>query len=104
MLGEINADLPFMGHAAEVPADWFDGLYDAGRYTLFPVPSPAVSPVDHAIGLRAASLVRDGGTLQIGIGALSDAVSACGDGFGDLQTPATAEAVLTAIGKARNAL
>ena len=36
--------------------------------------------------------------------ALSDAVSACGDGFGDLQTPATAEAVLTAIGKARNAL
>ena len=75
VLGEINADLPFMGHAAEVPADWFDGLYDAGRYTLFPVPSPAVSPVDHAIGLRAASLVRDGGTLQIGIGALSDAVS-----------------------------
>ena len=36
--------------------------------------------------------------------ALSDAVSACGDGFGDLQTPATAEAVLTAIGKARDAL
>ena len=75
VLGEINADLPFMGHAAAVSADWFDGLYDAGRYTLFPVPSPAVSPVDHAIGLRAASLVRDGGTLQIGIGALSDAVS-----------------------------
>jgi len=75
VLGEINADLPFMGHAAAVAADWFDGLYDAGRYTLFPVPSAAVSPVDHAIGLRAASLVRDGGTLQIGIGALSDAVS-----------------------------
>jgi acyl-CoA hydrolase len=75
VLGEINADLPFMGHAAAVTADWFDGLVDAGRYTLFPVPAPAVSPVDHAIGLRAASLVRDGGTLQIGIGALSDAVS-----------------------------
>jgi len=75
VLGEINADLPFMGHEAAVPADWFDCLYDAGRYTLFPVPSPTVSPVDHAIGLRAASLVRDGGTLQIGIGALSDAVS-----------------------------
>ncbi|WP_353628261.1 xanthine dehydrogenase molybdopterin binding subunit [Sulfitobacter sp. TCYB15] len=45
--------------------------------------------------------------LMLGISAfmaLSDAVSACGDGFGDLQTPATAEAVLTAIGKARNAL
>lgn len=45
--------------------------------------------------------------LMLGISAfmaLSDAVSACGDGFGDLQTPATAEAVLTAIGNARNAL
>jgi|TARA_R110000850_G_scaffold152623_1_gene275825 xanthine dehydrogenase large subunit len=45
--------------------------------------------------------------LMLGISAfmaLSDAVSACGDGFGDLQAPATAEAVLTAIGKARNAL
>ena len=45
--------------------------------------------------------------LMLGISAfiaLSDAVRACGDGFGDLQTPATAEAVLTAIGKARNAL
>ena len=45
--------------------------------------------------------------LMLGISAfmaLSDAVNACGDGFGDLQTPATAEAVLTAIGKARNAL
>ena len=45
--------------------------------------------------------------LMLGISAfmaLSDAVSACGDGFGNLQAPATAEAVLTAIGKARNAL
>ena len=30
--------------------------------------------VEHAIGLHAASLVRDGGTLQIGIGALGDAI------------------------------
>lgn len=75
VLGEINADLPFLGHEAAVPPDWFDGLFDAGRYTLFPVPAPKVGLADHAIGLRAASLVRDGGTLQLGIGALSDAVS-----------------------------
>lgn len=75
VLGEINADLPFLGGDAAVAPEWFDGLFDAGRYTLFPVPAPAVSLVDHAIGLRAASLVRDGGTLQIGIGALADAVS-----------------------------
>ncbi|NUH66524.1 xanthine dehydrogenase molybdopterin binding subunit [Sulfitobacter sp. S0837] len=33
--------------------------------------------------------------------ALSDAVSACGDSYGDLQAPATAEAVLAAVGRAR---
>ena len=36
---------------------------------------PKVSTVDHAIGLHASSLVRDGGTLQIGIGSLGDAVA-----------------------------
>ncbi len=42
--------------------------------------------------------------LMLGISvfaALSDAVSACGSGFGNLHTPATAEAVLSAISKAR---
>ena len=33
--------------------------------------------------------------------ALSDAVAACGPGYGDLQAPATAEAVLAAIGRTR---
>lgn len=33
--------------------------------------------------------------------ALSDAVSACGENYGDLQAPATAEAVLAAVGRAR---
>ena len=33
--------------------------------------------------------------------ALSDAVAACGPHYGDLQAPATAEAVLTAVGRAR---
>jgi xanthine dehydrogenase large subunit len=33
--------------------------------------------------------------------ALSDAVSACGDRYADLQAPATAEAVLAAVGRAR---
>lgn len=75
VLGEINAQLPFLGHDAAVERDWFDALYDAGAYTLFPAPAPSVNIADHALGLHAASLVKDGGTLQIGIGALADAVS-----------------------------
>jgi hypothetical protein len=34
-----------------------------------------VSAADYAIGLHAASLVADGGTLQIGIGSLGDAIA-----------------------------
>ncbi|MFP4002248.1 MAG: acetyl-CoA hydrolase/transferase C-terminal domain-containing protein [Alphaproteobacteria bacterium] len=75
MLGEINDNLPFMPNDAEVPADMFDGLYDAGSYTLFGPPAPSVSPTDHAIGMNASTLIKDGGTLQIGIGSLGDAVA-----------------------------
>ena len=35
---------------------------------------PSLATVDHAIGLHASSLVRDGGTLQIGIGELGDSI------------------------------
>lgn len=75
VLGEINGALPYMGNAAEVPAGWFDGVFDAGSYTLFPIPAEAVSDAAWAIGLFASALVKDGGTLQTGIGALSDAVA-----------------------------
>jgi hypothetical protein len=34
-----------------------------------------VSAADYAIGLHASSLVADGGTLQIGIGSLGDAIA-----------------------------
>lgn len=33
-----------------------------------------MSAADYAIGLHASSLVTDGGTLQIGIGSLGDAI------------------------------
>jgi len=35
----------------------------------------AVGVVDHVIGLLASTLTRDGGTLQIGIGSLGDAIA-----------------------------
>ena len=41
---------------------------------LFALPREPVGDADYAIGLHASTLVRDGGTLQIGIGALSDAL------------------------------
>ena len=72
VVGELNARLPFMPNDAEVPADEFDMLLNAGPYDLAGPPAPRVDLISHAIGLRAARLVRDNGTLQIGIGSLGD--------------------------------
>src|SRR5581483_6541049 len=41
---------------------------------LITPPKESVSLGHHAIGLHIAGLIRDGGTLQIGIGALADAL------------------------------
>ncbi len=47
----------------------------AATHTLFAPPNGKVSTADYAIGLHASSLVADNGTLQIGIGALGDAIA-----------------------------
>ena len=73
----INRELPFMPGSAEVDPDFFDLIVDdpAGTHTLFSTPNMKVTATDYAIGLHASSLVRDGGTLQIGIGSLGDAIA-----------------------------
>ena len=77
MLGHVHCDLPFMPGDAEMNAEDFDLLIDEEeRTTLFSTPNMPVSLQDHFIGLHASTLVRDGGTLQIGIGAMGDALVA----------------------------
>ena len=77
LIGEINAQMPFMTGHAQVAPERFDFLVDDPRYDfdLFCPPNPPLGTVDHAIGVHASSLVRDGGTLQIGIGELGDALA-----------------------------
>lgn len=76
VIGVVQPDLPFLGHDAEVMENFFDRIIDdtAPLQPLFALPRDQVDLVEHAIGLHASALVRDGGTLQIGIGALSDAL------------------------------
>ncbi len=76
VVGVVHPDLPFVSNEAEVNADFFDIVLDdpACRHTLFALPREPVDVVEFALGLHASTLVRDGGTLQIGIGALSDAL------------------------------
>jgi acyl-CoA hydrolase len=76
VIGVVHPDLPFLGGAAEVDAAFFAGIIDGSepRQPLFGLPCQPVDLPEFAIGLHASTLVRDGGTLQIGIGALSDAI------------------------------
>jgi len=77
LIAEIDPELPWLGGTAAVEAEFFDLVVDPpGPYPkLFGLPRQPVSDADYAIGLYASTLVRDGGTLQIGIGALADALS-----------------------------
>ncbi|MGV3624738.1 MAG: acetyl-CoA hydrolase/transferase C-terminal domain-containing protein, partial [Archangium sp.] len=76
MVAEVHPDLPFMGGLADVPREFFDVVLEGSEPTkLFGLPRQPVADAEYAIGLYASALVRDGGTLQIGIGALSDALT-----------------------------
>jgi acyl-CoA hydrolase len=76
-VGVVNRQMPFMPNGAEVPPDFFDIVVTdpAATHRLFGPPNGKVSTADYAIGLHASSLVADGGTLQIGIGSLGDAIA-----------------------------
>jgi len=73
----VNRQLPFMPGGAVAPPGFFDVLVTdaAATHTLFAPPNGKVGTADYAIALHAASLVADGGTLQIGIGTLGDAIA-----------------------------
>ena len=77
IIAEINNNLPFMYNDAMVPVSTFDMVVDNPDYdyTLFSTPNMSVEMTDFMIGMQVSTLVKDGGTLQIGIGSLGDAIA-----------------------------
>ena len=77
LVAEIDPELPWIDGTAALDESYFDlVITPPGPYPkLFATPRQPVTDTDYAIGLYASALVRDGGTLQIGIGALADALS-----------------------------
>ena len=61
----------------DLPAEEFSAVLDSPEtdFPLFAPPSEPITDTKYAIGLHAAGLVRDGGTLQIGIGQIGDALA-----------------------------
>lgn len=77
LVGQVNSQLPFMPGAGDLPASEFSAVLDspATDFPLFAPPSQPVSDTKYAIGLHTAGLIKDGGSLQIGIGQTSDALA-----------------------------
>jgi len=76
-IAQVHRDLPFMYNKAMVEPGYFDAIVRNSAYdtTLFATPNLSVSATDFAVGFHVSTLIKDGGTLQIGIGALGDAVA-----------------------------
>ncbi len=77
LIGQVNSELPFMPGAGDLAAEEFSAVLDspATDFPLFAPPSEPITDAKYAIGLHAAGLIRDGGTLQIGIGQTGDALA-----------------------------
>jgi hypothetical protein len=77
LVAQVNSELPFMPGAGDLPADEFSAVLESPEtdFPLFAPPSEPISDTKYAVGLHAAGLVRDGGTLQIGIGQIGDALA-----------------------------
>lgn len=75
-VAQVNRQMPFMYNDAMVQPAAFDLVLDHSDYDfrLFGTPNMPVDHADYLLGLQASALIRDGGTLQIGIGCLSDAI------------------------------
>lgn len=77
VVGQVNRQLPYLFGDAEVAPAAFDWVVDDPGLEFPPYgpPNEPVGDADAMIGLYASALVPDGGTLQVGIGSMGDAVS-----------------------------
>ena len=73
VIAQVNARMPFTHGPSVVDVSDIDCfvVHDA---PIIPLALPKIGPVEEAIGKNVASLIRDGDTLQLGIGAIPDAV------------------------------
>jgi len=73
---QVNQNLPFMFGDALVNRNTFDFVLvnTELEYKIFGPPKMAVTDRDFLIGLYISTLIRDGGELQVGIGAIGDAL------------------------------
>ncbi len=77
IVGQVNGAMPYMEGEAEMPGSAFDHILEgpAFEFPLFAPPKEAVSLQVYGAAIHTAALIKDGGTIQLGIGAFSDALA-----------------------------
>jgi acyl-CoA hydrolase len=75
-VAQVHDELPFMYNRAIVDPESFDMTIRSPecQTRLFAPPNMSVPNADYMAGLYASTLIKDAGTLQIGIGSLGDAI------------------------------
>jgi 4-hydroxybutyrate CoA-transferase len=73
VIAAVNPNMPKVGGDSCLHATDIDFFVPTGE-SLIELPPPKVGEVEKAIGGHVASIIRDGDCLQLGIGALPDAV------------------------------
>jgi 4-hydroxybutyrate CoA-transferase len=73
VIAQVNAHTPFTYGDGIVHISAFDYLVEADS-PIYEIQPPKIGDVERAIGEHCAALVENGSTLQLGIGAIPDAV------------------------------
>ena len=72
VIAQVNDQMPFT-YGKLVPVEKISYFVEYSQ-PIIELPPPKIGPVEEAIGRYCAELVKDGDTLQLGIGAIPDAV------------------------------
>lgn len=73
VIAQVNEQMPKTYGDSFIHVSEIDLIVESSR-PLLEIPLPKISKVEEAIGQNIAGLVEDGATLQLGIGAIPDAV------------------------------
>lgn len=73
VIAQVNEQLPYTYASEQVPVEKIS-YFVPHNQPIIELAPPKIGPVEEAIGKNIAELVNDGDTLQLGIGAIPDAV------------------------------
>ena len=73
VIAEMNENMPYVEGDNKIHISRLDYIIPT-NLALPEIPLPKITDVEKAIGRNCASLIEDGSTLQLGIGAIPDAV------------------------------